>query len=37
MRHISEKELTALLLLVTNYDGLATLMDVLNIPLDEPK
>ena len=37
MRHINEKELTALLLLVTNYDGLATLMDVLQVPLDEPK
>ena len=37
MRHINEKELTALLLLVTNYDGLATLMDVLHVPLDEPR
>lgn len=37
MQHITDKELTALLLLVTNYDGLATLMDVLHIPLDEPK
>lgn len=37
MRHINEKELTALLLLVTNYDGLATLMDVLHVPVDEPR
>ncbi|GAB3082871.1 carboxymuconolactone decarboxylase family protein [Corynebacterium aquatimens] len=34
---LSDKEITALLLLVTNYDGLATVMDVLNIPLDEPR
>ena len=37
MRHINEKELTALLLLVTNYDGLTMLMDVLHVPLDEPR
>lgn len=35
--HLSDKEITALLLLVTNYDGLATVMDVLDIPLDEPR
>lgn len=37
MGHLTEKELTAFLLLVTNYDGLATIMDVLDIPLDEPR
>nr|VDG62033.1 Carboxymuconolactone decarboxylase family [Streptococcus thermophilus] len=37
MSHINEKELTAFLLLVTNYDGLATVMDVLDVPLDEPQ
>lgn len=37
MEHLNEKELTAFLLLVTNYDGLATVMDVLDVPLDEPK
>lgn len=35
--HLSDKEITALLLLVTNYDGLATVMDVLQVPLDEKR
>ncbi|MDY5786063.1 carboxymuconolactone decarboxylase family protein [Corynebacterium sp.] len=35
--HIDDAELTALLLLVTNYDGLATVLDVLDVPLDPPR
>ncbi|WP_235933524.1 carboxymuconolactone decarboxylase family protein [Corynebacterium qintianiae] len=35
--HLNDGEITALLLLVTNYDGLATIMDVLDVPLDEPR
>ena len=34
---LSEREQVAFVMLVTNYDGLATALDVMGVPVDEPR